>query len=149
MSSAPSTAEQLVSLFDRLRTLAFRQNPLEDEAITMPQLTLLERIADRPGCGVQDVADGLNLSAPTVSVGVRRLEEKGLVERQPDPEDGRAIQLFLTTQGQRLHKRALAFRRSRMQQLLKGLTLEERQKLLDLLERAVTSAEKREKTTET
>lgn len=145
MSSTSSAAERLLSLFRRLRKLAFEQNPLQDNSITMPQLTLLEWVAETPGCGIQEIADGLDLSAPTVSVGIRRLEEAGLLERRPDPEDGRAVQLFLTIQGRRLHERARAFRRKKMQSLLEGLTPAERRTLLDLLERAVVSAEKREK----
>jgi len=64
--------DQLVDLFDRLRKLAFNQHPLEDSAVTMPQLTLLDRIAASPGCGIQDIAVDLGLTAPTISVGVRR-----------------------------------------------------------------------------
>jgi len=133
--------DRLLSLFDRLRKLAPGQNPLEDTGATGPQLALLDQIAASPGCGIQEIATGLGLTAPTISVGVRRLEEAGLLERQPDPQDGRAIQLFLTAQGQTSHERARAFRREKMRRLLAGLTLEERAALLDLLERAINAAE--------
>ena len=137
-----STEDHLMDLFDRLRKLAFDQNPLQDSGVTMPQLTLLDWVAASPGCGVHEIADGLGLTAPTISVGVRRLEKAGLLERQPDPQDGRAIQLFLTTQGQALYRRARAFRRDKMQRLLKGLTPEGQMTLLNLLEQAISSAEK-------
>lgn len=133
--------DRLLSLFERLRKLAFGQHPLQDSGVTMPQLTLLDWVAESPGSGIQDIADGLGLTAPTVSVGVRRLEIEGLLERQPDPQDGRAIQLFLTTQGQTLHERARAFRREKMQRLLAGLTAEEGDNLLALLEKAINAAE--------
>ncbi len=134
--------DQLVGLFDRLRQLAFDQHPLTDSGVTMPQLALLDWIAASPGCGIQEMALGLGLTAPTVSVSARRLEAAGLVERRPDPQDGRAIQLLLTTQGQALHQRALAFRREKMQRLLAGLSLPERATLLSLLEQALNAAEK-------
>jgi len=133
--------DRLLSLFDRLRKLALGQDPLEDAGATGPQLALLDQIAASPGCGIQEIADRLDLTAPTVSVGVRRLEEAGLLERQPDPQDGRAILLFLTAQGQALHERARAFRREKMRRVLAGLTSEERATLLDLLERAINAAE--------
>ena len=142
MAKAPLLAEdRLLGLFDRLRKLAFGQHPLQDSGVTMPQLTLLDRVALSPGCGVREIAEGLGLTAPTVSVGVRRLESAGLLERRPNPQDGRAIQLFLTTQGQALCRRAHAFRRDKMQRLLKGLTPEDEMTLLTLLERAISSAE--------
>jgi DNA-binding MarR family transcriptional regulator len=39
---------------------------------------------------------------------LRRLEAKGLLERQVDPEDTRARRLHLTAKGQRLARRAIA-----------------------------------------
>jgi len=136
------TEDSLLGLFDRLRKLAFGQNPLQDSGVTMPQLTLLDSVAASPGCSIHAIVDELGLTAPTVSVGVRRLENAGLLERQPDPEDGRAIQLFLTTQGQELCRQARAFRRDKMRLLLKELTAEESTALVTLLERAISAAEK-------
>jgi len=131
-----------MELFERLRKLAIDQNPLEHCKVSGPQLALLDWIAAKPGCGIHDIATGLGLSAPTVSVGVRRLEEVGLLKRQPDPEDGRAIRLFVTAQGRALRKRAQAFRWQKTQRLLAGLTEEERATFLALLEKALTEAEK-------
>jgi len=138
---SPPAEERLLKLFDWLRRLMLGQHPLEDGGVTGPQLALLDWVAASSGCGIQEIADGLGLTAPTVSVGVRRLQEAGLLERQPDPADGRAILLFLTAQGQALHERARAFRREKMRRVLAGLTLEERATLLDLLERAINAAE--------
>jgi DNA-binding MarR family transcriptional regulator len=142
VTEGPSPEDRLVRLFGRLRKLAFGQHPLGNNAISISQLNLLEWVADAPGCGVQEIAEGLDLTAPTVSVGVRRLQEAGLVERQPDPEDGRAVRLFLTASGQALCDRAHAFRQAKMRRLLGGLTAEEGATLLGLLERAVHAAEK-------
>ena len=136
-----SAEEGLANLFNRLRKLAFDQHPLQDSDITMPQLTLLEYVDASPDCGVLEIAGGLNLTAPTVSVGVRRLEDAGLLERRPDPQDGRAVQFSLTPQGQDLCQRARAFRQGKMRRLLKSLTTEEGTTLQTLLERAISAAE--------
>jgi len=142
MANTSQPAEdRLLDLFARLRKLMLSQHPLKSSKVTTPQLTLLDRIAAASGCGIQEIATGLGLTAPTVSVGVRRLEAMGLLERRPDPQDGRAIQLFLTEQGQALHQRARAFRREKMRRMLTGLTPEERTTLLALLEQAISTAE--------
>ena len=133
--------ERLLALFDRLRRIALGQNPLADHGVTGPQLTLLQWVAASPACGIQEIAGGLGLTAPTVSVGVRRLEEAGLLERQPHPADGRAVRLFLTDRGQALQQQARAFRLDKMRRLLAGLTPEEQEMLLALLGRAVDAAE--------
>jgi DNA-binding MarR family transcriptional regulator len=134
-------SDRLLRLFERLRALGFGEHPLQDSKVTIPQLALIDWIAHSPGAGIQEVADGLGLTAPTVSVGVRRLELEGLVERRPDPQDGRAVQTFLTSQGQSLHDRARDFRRGKMERLLAGLTGEEGAALLALLEKAANAAE--------
>ena len=141
MPEMPLPEDQLVNLFDRLRKLAFNQHPLEGSAVTMPQLTLLDLIAASPGCNMHDIATGLDVTAPTVSVSVRRLERAGLLERQPDPRDKRAVQLFLTAEGQVLWQQARDFRREKMRRLLDGLSENEGLMLLALLERAISKAE--------
>jgi len=141
MPDEPLPADRLLSLLERLRKLALDQHPLKDSEVTPPQLALLDWIAASPGRGVQEIADGLGLTAPTVSVGVRRLEAARLLERRPDPQDRRAIQLFLTAQGQALHDQARAFRRAKMRQLLTNLSPEEGDTLLALLEKAITTTE--------
>ena len=140
-NEAPLASDQLLSLFERLRQLASSRLPSQDSGVTIPQLTLLDWVAGAPGSGIQEIADGLGLTAPTVSVGVRRLEAAGLLERRPDPEDGRAIQVFLTAQGQTLHEQARAFRRETMCRLLAGMTAAEGAMLLTLLEKAIGAVE--------
>lgn len=147
MSETPKAAEdRFLDLLNRLRKLTFAQHPLQDTEVTMPQLTLLDWVATMPGCSVQEIANGLGLTAPTVSVSVRRLEKAGLLKRQPDPQDKRALQLFLTPQGQALQERAWAFRREKTRRLLAGLSPDERTMLLALLERAIATAEATETT---
>ena len=142
MNETPGSAEdQLLDLLNRLRKLTFAQHPLQDTGVTMPQLALLDWLAAAPGCSVQEIANGLGLTAPTVSVSVRRLEKDGLLKRQPDPQDRRAVQLFLTARGQALQELAWAFRREKMRRLLAGLSPDEGTTLLALLERAIGAAE--------
>jgi DNA-binding MarR family transcriptional regulator len=133
--------DQLLDLFDRLRKQALGQNSLDHSGVSGPRLALLNWVADSPGRGVREIAEGLELTASTVSVGVHRLGTAGLLERRPDPEDGRAIQVFLTANGQTLHRQARTFRRRKMQRLLAGLTSEEGATLLALLEKAIIAAE--------
>ncbi len=126
---------------DRLRQLGPGNAPPREAKISPSQLALISYTASNPGCGVQTLAEGLNLATPTVSISIRQLEKTGLMERQPDPHDGRAIQLFLTPEGQDLHQRTLEFRCQKFTSLLTELTHQERTTLLDLLEKAVSAVE--------
>lgn len=51
-----------------------------------------------------DLAEHVLLSQPALSRLVDRLVERGLVERTVDPQDRRAIRLFLTDQGREVQR---------------------------------------------
>ena len=137
-------AEQFMHLMNRLRRLGPGNAPPKEAKISPSQLALVSYTASNPGCGVQSMAAELNLATPTVSIGIRQLEKAGFMERQPDPQDGRAVQLYLTPEGQELHQRTLKFRCQKFTSLLTELTPQERTTLLNLLEKAVSAAEIKE-----
>jgi DNA-binding MarR family transcriptional regulator len=136
-----SPEEKVMKLFMRLRQLNFDHCPSISGLISPAQMTLLEKIAKDPGCGVQDIADHLGISPPTVSVGVSKLEESGMVERKPNPEDGRSVQFFPTDKGESLHDKFHKSRLRKFRRLLAGLDSQEQEALLQLLERAINHAE--------
>ena len=134
-------AKRLLRLLRRLREVGPGQPPPDEVGISPAQLSLLEWVATSPKCSLQDLAEGLDLTPPTVSVGVRKLEDIDLLQRQPDPEDGRAWQFELTAAGEDLWERVQRYRRTKVQRLLAGLDEAEQATLLRLLERAIITAE--------
>lgn len=142
VSQSASAEDRLLGLLNRLRKLGPGLPPFEAVQITPSQLLLLDWIANSPGCSIQEIASGLRVTPPTVSVAVRRLEKAGLLKRQPDPRDGRAVQIFLTAQGEKLYRKVQDFRRRKARRLIAGLTPQEQKTLLDLLEKAISTAEK-------
>lgn len=139
-------AEIFYALMERMRKIgisgAFSGIPLLSPA----QMVLLDLIANSDGCGVQDIADRLKLSPPTVSVGVRRLESADLITRSPNPQDKRAIKFSLTEKGRETQAQSQHSRRKKMEVILTGLDSAERGIFLKLLEKAITSAEIRQDT---
>lgn len=142
MTEEPTLAEErFFKLMKRVRTLGLDTHPLENIPVSPSQMALLDFVAASPGRGVQDIANGMKLTPPTVSVGVRKLEESNLVERKPDPMDGRSIQFFLTRRGQAVQRQIQNSHRQKFRRLLAGLTPQEQETLLGLLERALNAAE--------
>lgn len=136
-----ASGEIFLALMSRLRKLGMGGSASGTALVSPAQMALLDWIAASDGCGVQDIADGLNLTPPTVSVGVRRLEEAGLLKRKPNPQDKRAVQFFLTAKGQSLQKQSQNFRRQKLELILSGLTQQEQETLLELLGKALQAAE--------
>lgn len=132
--------ERFFAVMKRLRRLRLDTQPL-GAGVSPAQTSLLDWISASPGCGVQDIADGMRLTPPTVSVGVRKMEESNLVERKPNPLDGRSVQFFLTRRGQALQRQIQDSHRNKFRRLLAGLTPQEQEMLLQLLERALHAAE--------
>jgi DNA-binding MarR family transcriptional regulator len=66
---------------------------------------VLARIAAVAPVRLSDLAQELSVDASTVSRQVQALEQKGLVDRRPDPDDGRAILLELTRKGNAVQRK--------------------------------------------
>jgi DNA-binding MarR family transcriptional regulator len=79
------------------------------------------------------LASELGLSAGTVSLRIDRLVGRGLVQRQPDPADGRGALVSLTDLGRALFEACAPEHLANAQELLAGLTERERDQLAYLL----------------
>jgi DNA-binding MarR family transcriptional regulator len=69
---------------------------------------VLERTGALAPVRLSDLAQELGVDSSTVSRQVQALEQKGLVEREPDPDDGRAILLRLTRKGRAVRSKMQA-----------------------------------------
>ena len=78
---------RLMRLMGRLKPLRLGDFPHNRYDLTFSQMELIRFVGLKPGCHLQDLAEGLNLTSPTVSVGIRRLVEEGWIERVPDPNE--------------------------------------------------------------
>lgn len=68
------------------------------------QFVLLKLLADEEGVTQRDLVARGGYDAATTGTMLRLLEHRGLVERRPDPHDGRAKRVHLTAQGRRLQR---------------------------------------------
>ena len=69
--------------------------------LSLTQLRVLAILRDRRG-KMSELADHLGLDRSTISGLVERAEKRGLLQRAPNSDDGRAVDVFLTAGGARL-----------------------------------------------
>lgn len=69
---------------------------------------VLVRLGSLAPVRLSDLAQDLGVDVSTVSRQVQSLEHKGLVDRGPDPDDGRAVRLELTRKGRAVMKKMQA-----------------------------------------
>ncbi|TDX27625.1 MarR family transcriptional regulator [Modicisalibacter xianhensis] len=70
--------------------------------LTMQQYTALSVLAKRSPLSNAQLADKSLVSPQAANEMVKLMEQKGLVERCPDPNHGRIIQIRMTDEGQRV-----------------------------------------------
>ncbi|MCZ2104892.1 MAG: MarR family transcriptional regulator [Comamonadaceae bacterium] len=80
-----------------------------------------------------ELADYLGLERQTMSGLIARAEKKGLVARAPNAEDGRATDVFLTSEGVKLVKRLHAQTQQALTPLTEQLGASDQQRLQELL----------------
>ena len=82
-----------------------------------------------------ELADYLGLEKQTMSGLIARAEKRGLVARAPNEEDGRATDVFLTSDGAKLVKRLQVQGKQALAPLVERLSASDQQLLQELLQR--------------
>lgn len=72
--------------------------------VTPGQYGVLRCLWDENAQTAKKLADRLALDGSTITGILDRMEQKGLIEKQTDPKDRRAMQVMLTTKGKKLQK---------------------------------------------
>jgi len=110
---------------------------LAEVDIRPAQYSVLVVIGANAGLSQADLAESLGIERARMVHLLDRLEQRGLIERQPSNIDRRSHALHLTRDGQRLLKRAKALAASHEERLSGMLGETARLNLLDLMRRTV------------
>lgn len=76
-----------------------------DATITPLRFSLLELVGQNPGFQQVQLADALGLSRSAATVTIDYWEQRGSLERRPDPNDRRSYGIYLTREGETQLKR--------------------------------------------
>src|ERR671933_2957060 len=95
-------APDTIALANRLRPVLLKlarelRREIHSLGVTGGQVSLLVQIKYSPGIGVRELAARERISVPGMSKFVARLEEAGLIQREPVGGDRRRVGLTLTT----------------------------------------------------
>jgi DNA-binding MarR family transcriptional regulator len=95
------------ALYAASRALTRAYAPLlEPLGITYPQYVVFLSLWERDGRPVNELGTCLALDSGTLTPLLKRLEQRGLVERRRDTEDERVVKIFLTAEGKALRTKA-------------------------------------------
>lgn len=102
---------------------------------------LLKGLAKNDDLRVTELAALANLDASTVSRHVQQLHRSGLIDRTPDPADGRAQRVALSSLGRTRLKEGMARRRALLTRSFEGWHRDDVRTLDELLARFVGNIE--------
>jgi DNA-binding MarR family transcriptional regulator len=131
---APRSVGFLISQLGFFSSRRFHE-ALEPLGIGPRDFLLMRFVAASDGQSQHSLADRLNVPPSRMVALVDHLEDAGLVERRPDPEDRRVRGLYLTRKGRGVLDRASKIAIDYETQLCAGINREEREQLIDLLQR--------------
>jgi DNA-binding MarR family transcriptional regulator len=109
--------------------------------LTPPQfqmLTVINRLKEEQ-ITQRSLARELYVSYPNITVMLVRLEEAGLVQRKPSPDDGRAKFVSLTRRGRILLQKIWKVHESQLEHVMTGLDGDERLELTYLLNKMIAA----------
>ncbi len=140
-ADAPVT-EFAGQLFFRIwRTSHLRaEEVLGTVGLTPALFSLLNVIGAREGAIQQELGSAMCIDRTTMVSLIDQLETAGLAKRRPSARDRRAREIAITPKGRRLLQRARRLIARSEDEVLAGLTAEQRHELTTLLRRALESA---------
>ncbi|WP_438492880.1 MarR family winged helix-turn-helix transcriptional regulator [Paenibacillus sp. IHBB 3054] len=95
-----------LSMWRVQRKITSQMSLHKEIGLTVPQFGLLRMIAQEKKARVIQLADKLEVKSSAVTVMLDRLEALGLIAREPDENDRRAVIVTLTAKGQELLEEA-------------------------------------------
>ncbi|MGY1686222.1 MarR family winged helix-turn-helix transcriptional regulator [Geodermatophilus sp. SYSU D00867] len=102
-------------------------------ALSPHQARALRVVVLQEGVRLSDLAEALHIAPRSATEVADALQERGLVERTPDPTDRRAVLLRATADGRRVQGEVDAARRADTRELFARLSAAERAELARLL----------------
>lgn len=102
------------------------------DRLSFSALSVLHTLSRMGPCRLSDLVRTEQIKQPALTSAVAKLEHDGLVERRPDPYDGRAWMLSLTADGQSIVSRRHAERTDRLSGLIGRLSPADRTRLLGI-----------------
>ncbi|MGN6812662.1 MAG: MarR family winged helix-turn-helix transcriptional regulator [Thermomicrobiales bacterium] len=128
--ASPHTSEQISETATRLHSVAIhllRRLRREDDAsgLTAPRLSALSVVVFGGPLTLGALAAAEQVRPPTMTRIVAALEQAGLVVREPEPTDGRAVLIRATPAGRQLLEEGRARRTAVLARQLAALTPEE------------------------
>jgi len=112
------------------------------------QVPLLLTVNSESGLSQKELANKLFVSAPTITVSMKRLENSGLIEKRPDEKDARIMRVYITQKGIETAQELRRITERLEEEMFDGFTTEEkiifRRLLLQIRDNLIKNSDKKD-----
>ncbi len=122
---------QIIEFYERLSS--WEHDVVRESGLTLPQMHTLEVLGQGPPLRMKDLAAKMGVTTGTLTMTVDRLEQRGLIAREPHASDRRSILVRLTDQGRVLFEEHHALHLGLTAELAATLTEAETEALRTIL----------------
>ena len=135
MTKSPPVSQSLRAWMDVFMHHSMRnwQNFAKSAGLSMAQFSILMQLHHKGPCGVSEIGERFDITSAAASQLVDKLVQSGYIERAEDPSDRRAKVLKLTPSGQALIERGGQERHRWLDDVVKNLSSEEKDKVNEAL----------------
>jgi MarR family transcriptional regulator, temperature-dependent positive regulator of motility len=124
---------------------AIFQSEIAESELTPRQLVILIAISENEGLSQTRLVERTGVDRSTLADIVRRMQQKGLLQRRRTKEDARAYEVKLTDAGRRVLRRAQPVASRVDERLLQAVPEKHREQFLDALETVVATLQRADK----
>lgn len=107
--------------------------------VTPEQWAVLNRLWEREGLSPKELAELTSKDQPNIARILDKLEKKGLITRQTNPDDNRSFLIYLTDRGRELKDELIPLALAALNKALRGIEQEQVKELKLLLNRIYTN----------
>jgi MarR family transcriptional regulator, organic hydroperoxide resistance regulator len=116
---------------DSLTDIYFYLHYKHEETLTHQNIRCMQMIKKKKEVTVKDLSEVLGVTHHTASEHIKRLINKGILEKERSAYDKRIVYVKLTPYGEEVLKRNTELDEEKLKMILERLSVEEQQKIID------------------
>lgn len=132
-SSIEENPVMILNSIARLFDAKARAGRIFPDSLPHSSRRLMRILAKCEGISMIDLVEYTHLSKPTVSLGLKKMEEMGLVTKESDPSDARISKIYLTEKGKNLERQNFENLQSIDRHVMRGLDEDEIKTVTEIL----------------
>ena len=127
--------EMLVDIYQNVMRLEQQTIQKKNISLSINEMHMIEQIGKGGDAGlpVSEIAAKMNITRPSATVAVNKLEKKGYVQKQNCEADGRVVDVVLTREGKKIDRFHSYYHRNMVREISADLSEPEKECLLKVM----------------